>query len=73
MVQANFAPQTVQDLLQYNLKSQDLQPQTWVELLELPNPYSHDEALLLCQTSSSEWVVWIPEHGEVILHRSQFR
>lgn len=48
------------------------QPSTWVKLLELPNPYSDDEALLLCQHSDQEWVVWIPNHGEAILHSSQF-
>ena len=46
-----------------------LQAATWVKLQELPNPYSHDEALLLCQHSDTEWIVWIPDHGEMILHR----
>lgn len=45
---------------------------TWVRLLELPNPYSHDEALILCQHSESEWVAWIPDHGEAILNNRQF-
>ncbi len=49
----------------------DWQASTWVQLQELPSPYSHDEALLLCQHSETEWVVWIPEYGEMILHRSQ--
>jgi hypothetical protein len=48
-----------------------LQTSAWVKLKELPSPYSHDEALLLCQHSETEWVVWIPEYGEMILHRSQ--
>ena len=48
------------------------QPNTWVQLLELLNPFCHDEALLLCQESDSEWVVWIPDHGEAVLHVSQF-
>lgn len=48
-----------------------LQASAWVKLKELPSPYSHDEALLLCQHSETEWVVWIPEYGEMILHRSQ--
>ena len=48
------------------------QPNTWVQLLELLNPFCHDEALLLCQESNSEWVVWIPDHGEAVLHVSQF-
>lgn len=50
---------------------QELQAKTWVQLRELPSPYSHDEALLLCQHSDTEWIVWIPDHGEMILHRSQ--
>ena len=48
-----------------------LQASNWVKLRELPSPYSHDEALLLCQHSETEWVVWIPEYGEIILHRCQ--
>lgn len=50
---------------------QQLQASTWVKLRELPSPYSHDEALLLCQHSETEWVVWIPECGEMVLHRCQ--
>jgi hypothetical protein len=49
-----------------------LQASTWVQLREAPSPYSHDEALLLCQHSDTEWVVWIPDHGQMVLHRSQF-
>ncbi|MGL5075628.1 MAG: hypothetical protein ACRDBG_07265 [Waterburya sp.] len=45
---------------------------TWVKLLELPNPYSHDEALILCKYSESEWVAWVPDYGEAILNNSQF-
>ncbi len=48
------------------------QASTWVQLQEPPSPYSHDEALLLCQHSDTEWVVWIPEYGEAIVHQSQF-
>jgi hypothetical protein len=51
----------------------ELQASTWVQLLELPSPYSHDEALLLCQHSETEWIAWVPEYGEMILHRHQFR
>lgn len=47
-------------------------PDTWVKLLELPNPFSHYEALILCPHSESEWVAWIPDHGEAILNNSQF-
>lgn len=48
------------------------QPNTWVRLLDELNPFCHDEALLLCQESESEWVAWIPDHGEAILDISQF-
>jgi hypothetical protein len=51
---------------------QEFEASTWVQLRSLPSPYSHDEALLLCQQSESEWMVWIPNYGEMILHRSQF-
>ncbi|MGC1393033.1 MAG: hypothetical protein WA828_02040 [Coleofasciculaceae cyanobacterium] len=51
--------------------AEPLQASTWVKLQELPNPYSHDEALLLCQNSDTEWTVWIPDHGQMILHRCQ--
>ena len=44
----------------------------WVKLLELPNSYSHDEALILCRYSESEWVAWIPDRGEAIINNSQF-
>ena len=46
---------------------------TWVHLLELPSPFSSDEALLLCAVSADKWLAWIPDHGEVILHSWQFR
>ncbi|MEB3280052.1 MAG: hypothetical protein VKK42_14150 [Lyngbya sp.] len=52
--------------------SGEYQPGTWVKLRELPNPYSHDEALLLAQNSENQWVAWIPDHGETILDRHQF-
>ncbi|ARV62043.1 hypothetical protein BZZ01_28500 [Nostocales cyanobacterium HT-58-2] len=51
---------------------QDFHAHIWVKLLELPNPYSFDEALLLCQVSDEEWLAWIPDHGEAQLHISQF-
>lgn len=46
---------------------QPLQANTWVHLQELPSPYSFSEALLLCPQGESQWVVWIPDHGEAIL------
>ncbi len=45
----------------------------WVKLLELPNPMSFDEALLLCPVSQDEWLAWIPDHGEAILNIRQLR
>lgn len=51
---------------------QELQPSTWVKLLELPSPFSFDEALLLCKCSDSEWLAWIPDWGETVLHTRQF-
>ena len=47
-------------------------PNIWVKLLISLNPYCHDEALLLCPQSASEWVAWIPDHGEAILHVNNF-
>ena len=47
-------------------------PNTWVKLLKLPNPYSHNEALILCKESESSWVTWVPDHGEAIIDNSQF-
>lgn len=52
--------------------SPEYQPGTWVNLSELPNPYSHDEALLLCENTQHQWIAWIPDHGEIILDRHQF-
>lgn len=54
----------------------DLKPEyeanSWVKLLQLPNPFSDEEALLLCQQSEDEWVAWVPNHGETILRTNQF-
>jgi len=52
--------------------SEEPQPGQWVHLLELPNPFSFDEALLLCQSSGDRWVAWIPNHGEAVLNTRQF-
>lgn len=52
---------------------QEFSTSTWVHLLELPSPFSSDEALLLCRISADKWLAWVPEHGEVILHSGQFR
>ncbi len=39
----------------------------WIKLTDLPSEMSYDEALLLCQKSDHEWVVWIPDYGEAII------
>ena len=48
------------------------QPNVWVKLLVSLNPFCHEEALLLCQESEAEWLAWVPDHGEAVLHISQF-
>jgi hypothetical protein len=53
-----------------NLFSQELQPSTWVKLSQVPSSFSFDEALLLCQCSQEEWIAWIPDYGEIVLHNS---
>lgn len=44
-----------------------VQSDVWIKLTELPSPFAHDEGLLLCQHSATEWVVWIPDFGETII------
>lgn len=44
----------------------------WVALRDAPSLYSHDEALLLCETFPGEWVSWVPGYGEITLSRGQF-
>ncbi len=48
-----------------------LERNTWVQLLKPLTPYCHSEALLLCPLSDSQWVAWIPDHGETILNLDQ--
>jgi hypothetical protein len=43
------------------------EPNIWVKLTKFPSPFAHDEALLLCRHSETEWVVWIPDFGEAII------
>lgn len=45
---------------------------TWVQLVDAPSAYAADAAQLLCQESPDYWVTWVPDHGEVVLHRGQF-
>ena len=58
----------------HQLSQPTVEPNYWVKLVAPLNPYCHDEALLLCQASDSEgnWIAWVPDHGEAILHVSQF-
>lgn len=44
----------------------------WVKLNGLPSEYSFEEALLLCQQEGGKWLAWVPDHGEVVLNRSDF-
>lgn len=43
---------------------QDLQAGQWVQLQVLPQEWSGESALLLCQSAPQAWVAWIPGHGE---------
>jgi hypothetical protein len=61
-----------QTVLHPEVPQLELQASTWVQLLELPNPFSFDEALLLCQHSGDRWLAWVPDHGEILLHENQF-
>ncbi len=45
---------------------------TWVKLENPPTEYSFEEAILLCQESPETWVAWIPNYGEICLHRRDF-
>jgi len=45
---------------------------TWVKLSQLPSEYAAEEAQLLCPESPDSWVVWVPDHGEVVLHKRHF-
>jgi hypothetical protein len=47
-------------------------PSTWVKLNQCPGLCSSDEALLLCQVTQNQWLVWVPDYGELILEREGF-
>lgn len=47
-------------------------PSTWVRLFNPPTAFSFDEAWLLCQCSDEEWLAWIPDYGEILLHTDEF-
>jgi len=44
----------------------------WVKLLQGPHSPATQAAQLLCQESAATWIARIPNHGEVVLDRSQF-
>lgn len=48
------------------------EPSTWVKVFNPPTAFSFDEALLLCQASEDQWLAWIPDHGEILLHVDDF-
>lgn len=47
-------------------------PSTWVKLTTSFSPFNYEEAMLLCRSSPEEWIAWVPDYGEVVLHLSQF-
>lgn len=58
---------------QTRLSKPECQSSRWVKLQEQPSPYSHNEALLLCQHSDTEWIAWVPDYGQIVIHQCQFR
>lgn len=54
--------------------SDRFQPQadTWVKLRDRPHPYSDDEALLLCEVATDEWLAWVSGLGQMRLQASEF-
>ncbi len=44
-----------------------LQPGQWLNLEDLPSPIAHNQALILCQVSSHQWLTWVPNYGEYCL------
>ena len=52
--------------------SPQLKANIWVSLFKPLTDFCYDEALLLCQDSETEWVVWIPDHGEARISLEQF-
>ncbi|MBM0743737.1 hypothetical protein JOY44_19300 [Phormidium sp. CLA17] len=49
-----------------------LSSSTWVKLHNPPTELCQDEALLLCQAASNQWVAWIPDHGKILLAAEDF-
>ncbi len=71
-VQPNLSPSVWSIKPYLNPSQNSFRASTWVQLLELPTPFSNDEALLLCHEFGDLWVAWIPGYGEAVLHSSQF-
>lgn len=66
--------QQLEALLQDLLVSAEskLAPPRWVRLAAPLNALCSNEAMLLCQYSDRQWLLWIPDYGEVVLDRNQF-
>lgn len=43
----------------------------WVQLRDRLSEYSADQALLLCEIDSDQWVAWVPNYGQATLGRAQ--
>lgn len=55
-----------------SLSPSEIEPSTWVKLVQPPSVFSSDEALLLCQCSDNQWLAWVPEYGEIVLDMDEF-
>jgi hypothetical protein len=57
------------NLDEFSLKNlrQMLQPGQWLNLEDLPSPLAHNQALIICQVSTHQWLTWIPNYGEYCL------
>ncbi len=51
----------------------ELEPSTWVKLKQRPDPFSSDEALLLCRCSATQWLAWVPDYGEMLVSPSDLQ
>ncbi|MEA5536698.1 hypothetical protein [Crocosphaera sp. XPORK-15E] len=49
-----------------------LEANMWVSLFNPLTDFCYDEAILLCQNSETEWVIWIPDHGEAKITIEEF-
>jgi hypothetical protein len=43
----------------------------WVNLVESDPDCLDQQGLLLCPYSEVEWVIWLPSHGEKVIHINQ--